>query len=47
LPRRRARPHLPKADVLVYELPASAVRGAVLEINDMWSGDKAKITLGI
>ncbi len=40
-------PHLPKADILVYELPASAVRGSVLQINDLWSGDKAKITLGI
>jgi hypothetical protein len=40
-------PHLPKADILVHELPASAVRGSVLQINDLWSGDKAKITLGI
>jgi Domain of unknown function (DUF4352) len=40
-------PKLPKTVVLVYEVPARAVRGATLEMNDLWSGDKAKIKLGL
>jgi hypothetical protein len=39
-------PKLPKTVLLVYEVPRSAVRGAVLEIEDIGSGDKAKIRLG-
>jgi hypothetical protein len=40
-------PRLPKKVILVYELPTSAVHGAVLQANDLWSGDKATIRLGI
>jgi hypothetical protein len=40
-------PKLAKRVVLVYELPKSALRGARLEINDTWSGDKARIALGV
>jgi hypothetical protein len=40
-------PQLPVRVVLIFELPARAVAGAVLEINDMGTGDKARIRLGL
>jgi len=40
-------PRLPETVLLIYEMPASARRGAVLEINDLGTGDKARIRLGI
>lgn len=38
-------PKLPQQFLLVYEIPKSAQSGASLEINDLGSGDKARISL--
>lgn len=38
-------PKLPQQFRLIYEVPKSAPRGASLEISDLGSGDKARISL--
>lgn len=40
-------PHLPKTVIAVYDIPRGATRGAALQINDLFSGAKARIKLGL
>jgi Domain of unknown function (DUF4352) len=43
----RIQPGLPDPVVLVYDVPRSSLHGAKLQINDLWSGDKAYLSLGL